>query len=122
MTALDIDSRKVDAVWRVDKQVPQAVDKVGIERIRQVARQMPKQAIRAGGGKRRRILKKRLRQCLLRREGTCIADGTDFVRDDGVTKAIGGALKLFADPRVHRRVIAVIWGNRVLAQQMRQEL
>jgi hypothetical protein len=71
MAALDIDTRQVNTVRRIDQQVPQA---------------------------------------------------TDFVGDDGVTKAIGGALKLFGDPCVYRGIIAVVRVNRVLAQQMRQEL
>ena len=68
------------------------------------------------------VFEERFRQRLLRREGAQIADGADFVGDDGVTEAIGGAGKLLGDPRVHRRIIAVVRLDRVLAQQMRQEL
>ena len=39
-----------------------------------------------------------------------------------MTKTIGGTFKLFGDPCVYRRIIAVVRVDGVLAQQMRQEL
>ena len=83
---------------------------------------MPKQAICTRGIESRRIFEERFRQRLLRREGTEIADCADFIGDDGMTKAEGRARKLFGDPRVYRRIIAVVRFDGVLAQQMRQEL
>ena len=57
MGALDIDSRKIDTVRRIDQEVPQTVDNVSVERIREVSRQMPKQAIRACSVESRRVFK-----------------------------------------------------------------
>ena len=37
MAALDIDRRQIDAVGRIDQEVSQAVDNVGVQQICQVA-------------------------------------------------------------------------------------
>src|SRR6476661_2625792 len=72
MAALDIDGRQVHSIRRINQQVPQAIDKLGVQRIRQVARQVPKEAICARSRKSCRIFKKRFRQRLLGREVTYV--------------------------------------------------
>ena len=42
MAALDIDGRQVHSIRRINQQVPQAIDKLRVQRICQVARQVPK--------------------------------------------------------------------------------
>ena len=44
MAALDIDRRQIHTVRRIDQEVPQAIDNVGVQQVRQVSRQMPKQS------------------------------------------------------------------------------
>ncbi|MET4844762.1 hypothetical protein ABIF62_005257 [Bradyrhizobium japonicum] len=122
MAALDIDRCQIHAVRRIEQEVSQAIDNVSVQRVGQVPRQMPQQAIRTSRLESRRVFEERLRQRLLRREGTQIAGRTDLVGDDGVTEAKGRTGKLFGDPRVRRAVIALVWLDGVLAQQMRQEL
>ena len=90
MAALDIDSRQIDTSGGIDQQVPAKPStswaSSGFSKVADRCRSKP---ICAGSSKSGRIFKVAFRKRLLRREGTYIADSTDFVGNYGVIKAIG---------------------------------
>ena len=121
--ALDIDRGQIHRHRRHIEEIAQILNNMHIQRIGEIAREVPQQARRpAISGKTRRCLEKRILEAQGRADISAILRHLlQIGRDDGMAKAEGRTGEFLADGGIHIGLIAGIGGHHPLPQQMGEE-